>query len=148
MSAALEYWRERLENVCPYADDKWLTAPHGVLYVGVDRPRWPQAVNTVALYSDFLVWWHNRYVLPLAEGSSLPRVPHRRAFFATLRDLLHPDGKPTRQRLVEVPRIYQGTTFLEKKYQRFIFLLPWAEHVKAFEILTKTQLKLSRKVAA
>jgi hypothetical protein len=143
--ADLRYWRERLEDVCPFYKKSMLMTPHGVIYNGVDKPSWPDAVNTVTLYEDFLYFWHDNYVLSI-QGPK-PKPPHVRAFYATLKDFLFINGDRPRQRKVSVPRQYQGTIFLERKYQRFIYLRSWAEHVNTFEKLTKSSIKCHRTVA-
>lgn len=147
MSAAVyQYWRERLEDVCPFNNRNYLNDPAATYYDSLQRPTWPTAISTSAFYNDFAAWFRSRYIEPLesspeyeANANYLPSQPHPRTFFIQLRDFIfiYPHNKP-KVRRVRKARLYEGSTFYESKLQRFIFLNDWKVHTNAFEQLTMT----------
>lgn len=135
--SVINYWRGRLEAVCPFYNVKYLEDDAYAKWETIKKSTWPSFVSQRALYADYCEWFSAVILAPINVSEykehELPSPRHSRDFNAQIRPYLNLSWENmTCNKRVTVPRNYQGTWFNEQKWQRFYRLKSWKDHVDMF----------------
>lgn len=137
MNSVIQYWKGRLEDICPFYNRKYLDDDAYSKYETLQRSSWPDFVSQRALYADYCEWFSATVTAKINVEAYLPHeLPspvHAKDFNAQVRPFLGLGRKSlTTNKRVTVPRNYQGSWFREQKFQRFYRLGKWQDHAAEY----------------